>query len=328
LSDFAGDGAKSVHANDIIVDKGKNAKVIEVPLLKPSNFVAKMSVDEKLIGEDLCTVMTNRDSGKIAMVCRSVQFSEIAQVFKQHPDLAPKVRSITRDLSSLYEKVCTAIFPDAIQVADKFHVIRNLIEAHQGVRIRYRQKELEKRRKAFKEFKAGEQKRLLECQRWGKDFKPGKFHYKEHRYQNGETALELLARSRYLLFKYSHQWTDSQRKRAKVLFEYFPEISVAYQLSCQFRDFLSRKNVGKDYLKTDYLLHNWYERVEESQIDEMLSFKSMIESNEEVITNYFIQGETNAMAEALNGKIQKFISSNQGTRDRDFFFYRLKLYYS
>jgi len=328
LSDFARDGAKSVHANDIVVAKAKESKVIEVPVFKPDNFGEKMTIDEKQIGEELCTVMTNRDNGKIALVCQSVIFSEIEEFFKQHPGIVQQVRSITRDLSSLYGKVCTIIFPQATQVADKFHVILNLMEAHQGVRIRYRQKELEKRRIAFKEFKASEQERLLECERWGKDFKPGKFYYKEHRYENGETALELLARSRYLLFKYSNQWTQSQRKRAKVLFDHFPEIYTAYQLSCQFRDLLSVKNVGKNYLQIDSLLHDWYERVQESKIDEMLNFKALVESNEEFITNYFIQGETNALAEGINGKIQKFISSNQGTRDRDFFFYRLTLYYS
>jgi transposase len=60
----------------------------------------------------------------------------------------------------------------------------------------------------------------------------------------------------------------------------------------------------------------------------MLNFKAMVESNEQVITNYFNRGDTNAIAENINGKIKKFISSNQGTRDRDFFFYRLALYYT
>ncbi len=54
----------------------------------------------------------------------------------------------------------------------------------------------------------------------------------------------------------------------------------------------------------------------------------MIESNEGDVVNYFINGETNALAEGINSKIQKFISSNQGTRDKDFFFFRLSNYYA
>ncbi|RLD85848.1 MAG: DDE transposase, partial [Bacteroidetes bacterium] len=75
-------------------------------------------------------------------------------------------------------------------------------------------------------------------------------------------------------------------------------------------------------------LHQWYENVEDAEIDEMLNFKTLIETNEQQIMNYFLKGETNAMAESINSKIQKFISSNQGTRNRDFFFFRLGLYFS
>jgi len=60
----------------------------------------------------------------------------------------------------------------------------------------------------------------------------------------------------------------------------------------------------------------------------MLNFKTLIETNEKQIMNYFLNDETNAMAEGINSKIQRFISSNQGTRDRDFFFFRLSLYFS
>lgn len=328
LSQFAQEGGQSVHANDVEILTRQSKEIIEVPIFKEDNFGEKMTIDEKLIGEDYYTIMCNRETGKIAMAGKSVTFSEIEKIFQKHSSVTGIVKSMTRDLSSLYEKVCTNIFSNSIQVADKFHVIRNLMEAHQAIRIRYRQKEFEKRRTALKEFKAIEQQRLQECERLGKDFKPNKFHYKEERYQNGETALELLARSRYLLFKFNHQWTEKQRKRAKVLFELYPEIEHAYDLSCQFRDFLSNKNIGMEYLQTDQLLHNWYEKVEESQIDEMLNFKSMVESNEEFIVNYFIEGETNALAEGINGKIQQFISSNQGTRDRDFFFFRLANYYT
>lgn len=143
-----------------------------------------MAIDEKQIGEEYCTVLTNRQSGKIAMICQSVNSSEIRDALKGHSSVTSQVKSMTRDLSPTYEKVCSEIFPQATQVADKFHVIRNLMESHQAVRIRYRQKELEKKRIALKDFKASEQERLIECQRYGKEFKSKKFHYKEQRYEN------------------------------------------------------------------------------------------------------------------------------------------------
>ena len=54
----------------------------------------------------------------------------------------------------------------------------------------------------------------------------------------------------------------------------------------------------------------------------------MIEKHEENIINYFVETKTSAKAERLNGKIQRFITNNYGTRDLDFSMYRIKGYFS
>ena len=328
LSDYAKDGGQSVHENDITIKDKSIEKTIRVPIFREENIGSKMAIDEKQIGEDIYTIMSNRETGKIAMVCQSLKFNEINQVLQKHKNALSVVKSFTRDFSLLYRKVGNEIFPKALQVIDKFHIIKNLMEAHQDIRVKYRQKELDKRRKAYKEFKEKEKQRLQECELTGKKFKAKKFYYKEQRHENRETTLELLARSRYLLYKFKSQWTKKQENRAKILFKLFPEIEKSYDLTCQFRDFMSKKNIGKHYLQITKQLYQWYDDVEDAQIDEMLNFKTLIEINEQQILNYFNEGETNAMAEAINRKIQKFISSNQGTRDRDFFFFRLNLYFA
>lgn len=328
LSSYAQDGGKSVHKHDVRSGSPGNTRIIEVPIFKEGNFGEKMAVDEKHIGEDFYTIISNRETGKMAMLCNSVKFSELKQVLLKHPSVLKKVKSITRDFSSLYKKLSGDVFCQAIQIGDKFHVIRHLMEAHQAIRIRYRQKELEKRRLAFNEFKRAGKSRMQECERRGEKFTPKRFHYREPRLENGETPLELLSRSRYLLFKFKSQWTPKQQTRANVLFGLYPEIEQAYHLSCQFRNFMSKKNIGRHYLQIDKQLHQWYQDTEDADINEMLNFKAMVESNEQYIVNYFIQGETNALAEGINSKIQKFISSNQGARDRDFFFFRLANYFS
>ncbi|MDR1652667.1 MAG: transposase [Prevotellaceae bacterium] len=43
--------------------------------------------------------------------------------------------------------------------------------------------------------------------------------------------------------------------------------------------------------------------------------------------NYFRHGATNAKAERLNGKIQRFITQNYGLKDKDFFLYRTAGYF-
>ena len=54
----------------------------------------------------------------------------------------------------------------------------------------------------------------------------------------------------------------------------------------------------------------------------------MIRKQEDEIINFFSYGMTNAKAERLNGKIQRFVSNNYGIKDRDFIFYRIANYFS
>src|SRR3990172_12389969 len=178
------------------------------------------------------------------------------------------------------------IMPFAKQIADKFHVIFNLMEAQQAVRIRYRQKILELRRKAFQLFKQEENQRIEECEKTGLEYTARKFSFTELRLPNGETPSELLARSHFLLYKFPHQWLPWQSTRARILFEQFPEIEKAYKLSCQFRTWYAKENIGKHPLQIEKELYQWYEDVEDSDIDEMMNFKSLVESHEEEIKAY------------------------------------------
>jgi len=59
--------------------------------------------------------------------------------------------------------------------------------------------------------------------------------------------MESLARSRYLLFKYPGDWTPSQQKRADAVFKQFPEIETAYNLACEFRNWMKTKNDCRKY---------------------------------------------------------------------------------
>lgn len=49
-------------------------------------------------------------------------------------------------------------------------------------------------------------------------------NYIPFRYHNGDTRKELLIRSLYLLFKSANDWTDRQKQRAAIFYEYYNEI--------------------------------------------------------------------------------------------------------
>jgi transposase len=261
-------------------------------------------------------------------MARSMRHEDLKRLMDEESIHCRGVEILTRDLSPLYAKVGNELFPNSSAVADKFHIIRSLMEAGQDVRVRLRQDMLRDRRIQYQAHKKQEKERKKDCLASGKEYVSKTFEYEEEELSNGETVLESLARSRYLLFKYSDDWTVSQRKRANALFEKFPEIRKVYLRCCEFRNWMKKENVGKSIRKIKDEIQIWMKKVEQDDVDEMLNFKYLIERNMLPVLNYFRFGATNAMAENMNSKIQRFIMMNQGTRDREFFYFRMKKYFA
>jgi len=316
------------HQYDISHNEKGEEKNIRVPILKPENIGPNMAIDEKQIGEEMHTVLSNRDTGKIALLARTLKAKELGLLTAHFDSRGFEVRTVTRDLSNSYDWFCRAAFPNAGHVADKFHIIKSLLDSCQDVRVRYRQEILRDKRIEYEKYKQLEKQRKLQCSIEKKRYKKKKFIYREEKTENGETRLEILARSRFLLFKYQNQWTESQKERATVLFKIYPQIELTYKLSCDFRNWYRREHIGADTTILNLKLNEWYRKVEQADIDEMLNFKSLVERNESIIKRYFDKGDTNAIAENINGKIKRFIMINQGTRDREFFYFRLANYFS
>jgi len=313
------DVIKQRHEHDIVIKE----KVIRVPIFSLEDFGSDMAIDEKQIGEEMHTILSNRQSGKIALLARSIKAKELIELLPKFQGKGFTVKSITRDLSVSYDWFCRQAFCNSLHVADKFHIIKSLLDACQDIRVRYRQELLSDKRLKYEDFKKQEHQRKEECKKTQQRFIAQKFVYKEVKADNGETLLELLARSRYLLYKYPDDWTMSQKQRAITLFKHYPQIEKAYNLSCDFRTWYRKENVGKNKEEMRKRLQEWYLDVEKSGVMEMENFKSTVERNEGIIINYFVKGDTNANAEAINSKIQRFIMMNQGTRDREFFYFRL-----
>ena len=136
----------------------------------------------------------------------------------------------------------------------------------------------------------------------GEDFKPEIF-------SNGDTEKQLLIRSRYLLFKARKLWTESQQKRAQILFSRYPDLETAYNLADGLRTIYSTsKTKGGALLK----LAKWYNAVDESGFESFKTISETIQTSYERVLNFFENRSTNASAESLNAKIKHV----QGTTQR------------
>jgi len=298
---------------DLIDKESGERKKVSVPILKKENFGENMAIDDKNIGGEGYTVISNKETGKIAALIMSTKAGIITDVLKTIPiHILMSIKTISKDLAENYDWIARTCFMNAMRIADKFHVIKLGMEALQAIRVRYRQAVLTKEREKKEEWKKTGKKM--------KDFPKTKV------FESGETEKELLARSRYLLFSFREQWKESHAERVIILFREFPEIKEAYDLICSFRNFYKCKVGDKNRARES--LNQWYEKTKKSKVKEIKNFRHTVKRHEGEIMNYFDEGHSNAFAESLNNKIQRFVRSNYGVRERDFFHFRLMKFLS
>ena len=140
---------------------------------------------------------------------------------------------------------------------------------------------------------------------------------------NGETVIELLTRSKYLLSVSGEKWTDRLKTRAKILFKMFPKIKEAYTLICSLRSVFSNKSIDRVTAKVK--LHEWYQKVSACTLREVKAARDAIKYKEDEVLNYFINKSTNAHAESLNSKLKGFRAQLRGVQDLPFFMFRASM---
>ena len=141
---------------------------------------------------------------------------------------------------------------------------------------------------------------------------------------NGDTVKQILARSRYLSFKQESKWTASQKERANLLFERYPQLRKAYELSIKLGHIY--KYTNKELALTR--LARWHNEVEVAGIDSFGTVSRSLEQHNEPILRFFMDRSTNASAESFNAKLKAFRATSRGVRDLNFFLYRISKIYA
>ena len=267
-----------------------------------------LSIDEVALSKgELYTIITNkRAKGKkgsiVAILSGTKAEPIIKHLFKIPSSKRNKVKEITLDMANSMKLIVKRCFPKAIQVTDRFHVQKLALEALQEIRIKHRWEAIDQENKLIKIAK---EKNIA--------FKPKIF-------SNGDTVKQLLARSRYLLYKAPNNWTNQQAIRAKLLFERYPTIKKAFELVQGLRNiFNTAKSIQVAYTK----LAHWYKDVEQNEFRAFNTIANSIKINYRSILNYFINRSTNAAAESFNAKIKAFRLQFRGVKNIQFFLFRL-----
>lgn len=282
-------------------------------LLFEENLGKRLSIDEVALSRgELYTIITNKSAkgrkGSLVAIIEGTKSEKAIEYLQKIPaSKRKKVEEISLDMASSMKAIATWAFPKAIQVTDRFHVQQLCSEAVQELRIKHRWEVIEEENNAVKAAKQA-----------GKT-------YIEQLLENGDTKRQLLARSRYFLYKSRNKWTNSQSERARILFELYPDIQKAYELCEQLRTIYNGR-YSKEIAMTK--LAHWYKEVEEAGFNSFNSIKNTIQLNYTTILNYFNNRTTNAAAESFNAKIKAFRAQFRGVRSAAFFLYRFTRIYA
>lgn len=122
------------------------------------------------------------------------------------------------------------------------------------------------------------------------------------------------------------KWTDSQKVRARLLFERFPQMRTAYSINHSLRMIFNASHKEMDEARNS--LRKWYNKVTDFDSKLFNSASATMYEHEDEILNYFIYRSTNAYAESLNAKIKNFRAQLHGVVDVEFFLYRLSVIYA
>lgn len=281
-------------------------------ILFPKNIGTHLSIDEtSLSNGDLFTILTNKAAkGRKGVLIAMIEGTEANKVISILNRISKKkrnkVKEITLDMAGSMNKIARQSFPKASLVIDRFHVQKLAYDAVQEIRIAHRWDTINKENDAIFEAKEA-----------------GKI-YKAFIFSNGDTERQLLARSRYLLFKSADKWTPKQKKRAKILFKQFPDIKKAYSLTHSLRMIYSKTTEkGIAYTK----LARWYNDVAESEFKSFNTIAATIYTHYPNILNFFDERSTNASAESFNAKLKAFRATQRGVNDISFFMFRVAKIY-
>lgn len=282
-------------------------------LLFEDNLGEFLSLDETSVSRgELYTILTNKTAkgqkAAIVAIIKGTKSQDVIAIINKIPESKRNmVKEVTVDMAGSMNLIAKKCFLKTEIVTDRFHVQKLASEAVQEQRIKLRWEIIDKENNAIEQCKNANKKYTAEI------------------LSNGDTERQLLARSRYLLYKSKNKWLPSQITRAELLFERYPAIEKAYKLSQELK-FIFENNTDKDVARLK--LAKWYNKVETSEFKSFHTISNTIQNHYQTILNYFNNRSTNASAESFNAKIKAFRAQFRGVRDIPFFLYRLTKIYA
>ena len=287
----------------------KYSKLKEEWYFNKTKLWKRLCIDDKNINWEVYTIFSNPDlKDSLIWIIPWTKSKVVCDLVCNKSKLSDRliVKEIALDMASNMEWVARDLFPQAVQVVDRFHVMKNVLDDIQAVRIRIKTKiikedlDLETQAKIDK-IKYGSRKYFINSKLY-------------------ETKKELITRLRYQLFKRKKDWNETQNNRWEVIkkIDIFQEIIKSYEIISDLFDIFDNNN---DSLNS---FQKWFSKISKLEnIIEMQNSWRMVQNHLARILNYFNNWFSNAFAESLNSRIQRFVSDIRGFKDTNYMLYRI-----
>ena len=269
----------------------------------------RLNIDEKNLWNEVFTIYSNPDlwAKWLVWIFPWVKAKDIifkTKIFCRNKDLVI-VKEISMDMANTMRRIILEIFPNAVQIIDRFHVMKHVLDDMWAL--------ISKNKTEIKKAHLDEQERA----------KIEKNPVRHQKYWNWETLLELITRWRYQFLKRRKDWNLEQKLR----WECFKLIPQLQEIVAMYKgieevfyiyDFSSCKKIAKKRFE------KWFIKISKlGFITELQNSWRLIKNHFDRILNYFRSRLTSGYAEWLNSRIQRIISSSRWFKNTNFMIYRI-----
>jgi len=269
---------------------------------------SRLCIDEKNINWEVFTIFSNPDLKEwLIWMIPWVKSKLVTDLVCGKTKLSDRliVKELSLDMASSMEWIARELFPQATQVVDRFHVMKNVLWDIQAVRIRVKTQVIKE-----------ELDLETQCRIDRVTYVSKKYNLNS---RVSETKRELITRLRYQLFKRKIDWSETQINRWSIIkwLEEFQDIIYSYEIVSDLFDMYDQKDDALSF-------QQWFSKISKFEnIIEMQNSWRMVQNHLVRILAYFNNWFTNAFAENLNSRIQRFVSDLRWFKDHNYMLYRI-----
>ncbi len=284
-------------------------KISENWYFNPKKLWKRLNIDEKNIWDNVYTIYSNPDlwAKGLVWIFPWVKAQDIINFTNKYCTKKEKlvVKEVSMDMANTMHKIIKIVFPNVVQIIDRFHVMKNVLEDTNAVITR---------------IKTDIKKEYLTEQELAKIERRQPKH---QTYWNWETWLDLVTRCRHQFVKRRKDWNLTQMNRfdCMKLIPKFQEITAMYEKVEEIfaiYDFSTCKKTARKRFE------RWFTSLSSLDfITELQNTWRMIKNHFDRILNYFRTRLTNWYAEWLNSRIQRLLSNSRWFKNNDFMIYRI-----